>query len=272
MKGTVGIGGQNALDDVREVQAALNKFVDRMGVAPLKVDGHIGRKTDTAIRIFQKAAGMPLPDGIVTSNGRIAAALGLNAPKPATVAASAPLSGSAWWHANQARWPNESRVDALSEPFRGDVKKFVKALMDAGATVTVNATTRSMTRAKIMRYSWDIAKSLINAEDAAAIDGVDINWVHETPQKSRQAAQEMVSLFAIKKQPSLNSNHLRGTAIDMTISWVGDLKIKQANGTETTISTAPRNGTNAKLHDVGATYKVLHKLPDDPPHWSVTGR
>jgi peptidoglycan hydrolase-like protein with peptidoglycan-binding domain len=271
MRGTVGIGGQNALDDVKQVQAALNAFANKLGFLPLQVDGRIGKKTDDAIRRFQRAQGMPVPNGIVTPTGKVAEALGLGKPA-VTVVSAGSLSGTAWWHANQARWPNESRVDALTEPFRADVKKFIQALTDAKATVTVNATTRSMTRAKIMRYSWDIAKSIMKAEDAPAIDGVAINWVHDTPQKSRQAAQEMVTLFAIKKQPSLNSNHLRGTAIDMTISWTGDLKIKQANGTEITITTLPKNGTNAKLHDVGATYKVLHKLPDDPPHWSVTGR
>ncbi|MCX7284978.1 MAG: peptidoglycan-binding domain-containing protein [Novosphingobium sp.] len=271
MRGTVGIGGQNAPDDVRQVQAGLNRFANKLGFLPLVVDGRVGHNTDDAIRRLQRAQGMPFPDGVVTPTGKIAQALGLVQPGVAN-GSTASLSGAAWWHANQARWPNESRVDALAEPFRSDVRKFLAALAAAKATVTVNATTRSMTRAKIMRYCWDIAHGLIAPEAAPAIDGVAINWVHETVEKSRNAARDMVKLFAIKKQPSLNSNHLRGTAIDMTIAWTGDLKIKQANGTEVTINTLPRNGTNAKLHDVGATYKVLHKLPDDPPHWSVTGR
>ena len=39
MRGTVGIGGQNALDDVKQVQAALNAFANKLGFLPLQVDG-----------------------------------------------------------------------------------------------------------------------------------------------------------------------------------------------------------------------------------------
>ena len=269
----------NRGSDVQAVQDMLNRHVRRMGLTPLVEDGHCGPRTLEAIRRFQvQVMGLRMPDARVDPDGRTLRALGgpaggLPAPvQSMTNYGTGKFSGAEWWRAHQGKWPNRNSLDVLAEPFKTNAIKFVAALRAAGATVKVNDTKRSITRGKLMRNSWDVAKGLVEPNKAPAIEGVDIEWDHGDLAASRRAAAEMVALFGIKKQPSYTSNHYKGLAIDMTISWTGILKIKSADGRTSFEIGAPRNGTNAKLHEVGATYKVYHKLPDDPPHWSVTGR
>ncbi len=279
LTGSVGLMADNRAPDVRAVQRALNRHVAKLGLSLLIEDGRCGAKTIDSIRSFQGIALRAVrPDGLIAPHGPTARALGflaIAAPAPTAIPATTSrgtLSGSAWWRANQARWQNENRVSMLSEPFKSNVTKFIAALEAAGARVAVSATTRSLIRAKLMRYSWDIAKGIVQPNATPAIPGVDIIWDHGNLARSKEAASEMVALFQIVKQPSLQSNHLAGNAIDMTISWTGDMTIVSADQKTKTLIGSPRNGTNAKLHVVGATYAVLHKLPDDPPHWSTTGR
>jgi hypothetical protein len=68
----------------------------------------------------------------------------------------------------------------------------------------------------------------------------------------------------------LTSNHTKGLAIDMDITWAGTLNLKTADGSARNISTAPRDNGNAELQEVGRSYGVF-KLKSDPPHWSVDG-
>ncbi len=185
-------------------------------------------------------------------------------------ATAANLSGKAWWHANQANYPNSSAVADLAPGFREKVETFIAALRLAGAIVTPNATRRNQTRAYLMHYSFKLAKSKIKAADIPVVEGCDIIWDHGDETKSRAAAQEMVALFGIVFQPSLTSLHISGLAIDMNISWSGTMKIVDGKGVTREIG-APANGAaNGTLHKVGATYGVL-KLLSDAPHWSSTG-
>jgi hypothetical protein len=59
-------------------------------------------------------------------------------------------------------------------------------------------------------------------------------------------------------------------AIDMKITWTGNLRIRKADGQYLTIASSPRDGTNRDLVEVGKSYKVFH-LASDPPHWSESG-
>jgi peptidoglycan hydrolase-like protein with peptidoglycan-binding domain len=272
---SVGQGGINRDSDVRSVQTALNTFAAKLGILPLRVDGKSGPKTIDAIKKFQRViVRAPVAGGKIDPNDQTARALfgsGAAAPAPAAAGAAGPLSGAAWWHANQAKWPNEHRLEVLTEPFKSNITKFIAALKAAGASVILSDTLRSKTRGTLMRYSWDVAHGLLTPNKVPAIPGVSINWNHGDVAKSKKAASDMVKLFGIVKQPSLGSNHYKGLAVDMTIGWTGTLKIKSANGKTITSIDGPRNGQNAKLYSVGATYNVFHKLPTDPPHWSSTG-
>ncbi|MCY1555605.1 hypothetical protein D9M68_922820 [compost metagenome] len=102
--------------------------------------------------------------------------------------------------------------------------------------------------------------------------GVDIEWDHGDEATSQKAAKAMVAGYNIVKEPSLTSRHSQKKAIDMTISWTGDLTIKNKDGTEVAISTEPLNGENDDLIAVGKTYSVIKAtFSGDPPHWSTDG-
>lgn len=107
--------------------------------------------------------------------------------------------------------------------------------------------------------------------------GVEIEWVHRDASgnkdliASRAAANAMVAGYDIAFQPVLVSRHTEGKAIDMEISWSSpQLKIANGSGTVITIQTGAKNGSNAGLHKIGASYGVI-KLVKDPPHWSSDG-
>jgi len=180
-------------------------------------------------------------------------------------------SGRAWVN----DFPTSRSLDDLKEPFRTNAQKFLSALDDAGADVTVSATVRPPERAYLMHFSFLIAHGF----DPGAVPpmtGVDIDWAHRNASgvadraAATTAAKDMVAGYDIAFAPALHSRHTDGLAIDMTISWDGDLVIDDARGTSVTVSGAPRSGGNTALQRVGATYDV-HKLPSDPPHWSSDG-
>src|SRR5262245_34705378 len=83
------------------------------------------------------------------------------------------LSGSAWWHANQHRFPNSTRVEDLEAGFRTRVQEFLAALKAAGAEVEINSTRRHKDRAYLMHYCWQIAKGNIKPSKVPPRDGVD---------------------------------------------------------------------------------------------------
>jgi hypothetical protein len=174
---------------------------------------------------------------------------------------------------------------------------------NAHPRVQIRATFRPAQRAYMMHYSWLINQNQIDPRNVPRYEPpdpqrddqkaqVDIDWVHRDPKgnynsaASKQAALEMVNGFSIaglRVAPALNSNHVRKRAIDMSISWNGNLEIADANGHTVRIDTGPRDGTNRRLISVGATYGVYHlglingvlnerTVNRDPPHWSDNGR
>lgn len=85
-----------------------------------------------------------------------------------------------------------------------------------------------------------------------------------------QAAADMFGGYNIVDRPARQSKHNRGTAVDMNITWSGNLIIANKDRSIITITSSPRNGNNTDLHLIGATYGVI-KLVSDPPHWSDDG-
>lgn len=277
IRSSVGRGGINSREDVLQVQRLLNAHLAR-GEAQLQVDGFAGPFTAQAIDRFQRNhAGIIHTDGLVEPGGRTIRALTRSSPtsshgtarSSAVSAAGTPrpeqLSGAKWWYANQARYPNSSSLNDLAVGFRENAGRFIAALRAAGASVRVSATRRNRVRAHLMHYSWKVAHGQISPEDVPAIDGCDIVWDHGDVTTSREAARAMVRLFHIVYKPSLTSNHIDGTAVDMTITRPDTMSI--VDGTGEVISVK----TNAALHQVGASYGV-RKLASDPPHWSANGR
>jgi len=278
---SVGRGGVNAPADVEKVQTLLKSKKVYEG----RVDKICGSKTITAIEKFQ-AHFMRSPDGRVDANGttwkKLTGMLPMGAALPAQAASTDNterlLSGRQW--VNQ--YPTSRSTTDLSAAFRSKADNFLSALRTAGASVSITATLRPRERAMLMHLAWKVAKGTMtpaeattHCEDGMLVKGqltkVPINWVHATDAESKQAAKDMVQGYGLVHPASLGSNHIVGDAIDLSISWNGNLSIVNGSGQTVVISTTPRTGAdNTQLHDVGKSYGVL-KLVSDRPHWSRTG-
>ena len=182
------------------------------------------------------------------------------------------LSGRDWWLANQAKYPNSSEIDDLEPGFRSRVEDFIGSLKYAGASVVIRSTRRNQTRAHLMHYSWKVAYGDIDPKDVPVVGGLDIEWNHGDIEKSREAARQMVNLFGMVHIAALTSNHIRGKAIDMNISWKDALVLTKPAPLLANIESRPRTGQNRELHEIGGSVFGVHKLVSDPPHWSYNGR
>ena len=183
------------------------------------------------------------------------------------------LSGAHWVQ----RFPGSRSPQDLAEPFRASVVAFLAAMAAANIRVRITATLRPRERAYLMHWSWKIARGKADAADVPPMPGVSIRWTHPTPKESIQAAQDMVAAFGmsgLRTAPALASLHIDGRAIDMTISWRGVVRIRNAAGKEIVLDRLPRSGMNPQLIAVGATYGVIKFVggSSDKPHWSATGR
>lgn len=185
-------------------------------------------------------------------------------------------SGTYWVTWANAHAKNSDSVDDLADPFKDKVKEFIKALEDAGATVSVTSTRRDAKRAYLFHWSWLIGLGKSKASAATAKAGVEIEWDHGDDAQSKAGAKEMIRGFGLavppksKVAPALSSNHISGKAIDMDITWEGDLKVKKKDGKTVTVPFISDPNVNTKLHAVGASYGVK-KHKTDAPHWSVDG-
>lgn len=185
-------------------------------------------------------------------------------------------SGKYWvtWASTNAK--NSTSIDDLEATFKPKAKAFVDALKAAGATVTIGTTKRSDKRAYLFHWSWKIALGKAKPSDATTMIGVDIEWDHGNEADSKKGAKEMVDGFGLAvppkstNAPSLTSHHIKGKAIDMTIKWVGTLKVKKKDGTVAEVPSMTSVNLNTKLHAVGESYGVK-KLKTDAPHWSADG-
>ena len=183
-------------------------------------------------------------------------------------------SGAQW----VSRFIDSKSTSDLVQRFQTGVNNFIAAMTTGGATVTIGTTLRLKERAYLMHYAWMIAKEGTDPQTVPDYTAVNIDWAHldasgnpDLP-ASQSAAQDMVDGYQIVAKPSLTSRHTEGRAIDMTISWSGDLTIADANGNSSTISTTPRSGENTDLQKVGASYGVMKAtFAGDPPHWSDDG-
>lgn len=170
-------------------------------------------------------------------------------------------SGRQWC----SRFMGSVSIDALAEPFQGYARAFVNALLTAGASVSISATFRPPERAYLMHWCWAIAEGAVMPADVPPMAGVDIDWTHGGDYTgARLAAVQMKEAYALRVQAVLESRHTLGQAIDMTISWRGQISVKDARGIEHPCT------TQEELWPIGASFKVK-KLVNDEPHWSLDG-
>lgn len=182
-------------------------------------------------------------------------------------------SGASW----VSKFPTSRSLDDLVEPFRTNAKGFVSALRAASAAVAISDTLRPPERAYLMHFSFAIARENADPTTVPAMAGVDIQWAHTTAAgtadlaASKAGAEQMIQGYGIVFKPALTSRHTDGKAVDMDISWQGNLVIAKPDGTSKTISSTPRTGAgNGDIQAVGSSYGVI-KLLSDPPHWSSDG-
>lgn len=186
-------------------------------------------------------------------------------------------SGIYWVKWANAHAKNSNKISDLEVSFQNNVKAFTKALTDAGAKVEVSTTRRSNKRAYLFHWSWKISQGKCKPSDAKKMIGVDIEWDHGDIKESKAGALAMVNGFGLAvpprsiNPPSLTSNHISAKAIDMTIKWIGNIKVKKKDGTEVLLPFTSNVNTNTALHKVGESYGVK-KLKTDAPHWSFNGR
>jgi CARDB/Lectin C-type domain len=183
------------------------------------------------------------------------------------------LSGAEWVGA----FPASTSVADLDPGFAASTSRFIQSLESGGATVNVLATLLPQERAYLMHWSWLIAERNYPANRVPPMDGVDIDWWHGNQAHSRAAARAMVHGFGIcglGAAPALESNQTRGLALDMAVTWTGNLTVVDGNGVSRTIRGGPRNSANRALISVGATFGVIHYRPicSDKNHWTVNGR
>lgn len=268
---SVGQGGVNIPKDVAAVQTQLNPFASKMGLDALKPDGRCGPKTIDAIRKFQALfLKMAMPDGHVDPNGKTWVALAGKWVTPAPVGQPGSLSGAAWWKANQAKYPNSDSLATLDAGFQSKVVPFLDAMKAAGLSVSISSTRRNRLRAYLMHYCWDIANGTVTAAVVPLDAACPIVWNHGSDAASKAAALEMVKLFGIKYRPSLNSRHIDGLAIDMSIIWTGVKSVTNKAGKAVALGSPTNGAANKKLHEVGRSYGVVKNVADEP-HWSTDG-
>jgi D-alanyl-D-alanine dipeptidase len=200
------------------------------------------------------------------------------AQRSATETSRKALSGAQWVN----RFRGSSSLRDLKRSFKDKADAFIDALRAAGARVSISATYRPSERAYLMHWSWLIVKRDLDPANVPAMDGVDINWMHEGPDgtysraASVAAAREMVNGFNMQSlgvAPALQSRHTAGCGIDMTIRWTGTLAIADSDDNIVKIESFPHSGMNTQLHLVGASYGVIkfNRAGRDEPHWSDNG-
>ncbi|MDR6202504.1 hypothetical protein [Paraburkholderia graminis] len=121
----------------------------------------------------------------------------------ASVVTQSELSGPAW----VARFPDSRSTAQLERTFKTGVDAFIASMTAAGASVSVNPTYRPVERAYLMHYAYAIATGEVSPKDVPAQQGVDIQWDHGDLAASKAAAQQMVDVYGIVKEPSLHSRH-----------------------------------------------------------------
>ena len=162
----------------------------------------------------------------------------------------------------------------LREPFKSNFIGFLAAVQSAGASTIISATFRPKERAYLMHFAWQIGYKILMPQGIPRFDGVAIEWDHGDDEKSVAAALEMCKGYKLRVMPAIESQHSLGFAVDLNISWAGDLSIAKLDKSIEKISSVPRTGTNPDLAVVAASYGVIKFNAGgvDPPHWSANGR
>jgi len=183
------------------------------------------------------------------------------------------LTGREW----AERFPTSKELSDLDSNFAARVRRYLEALRKAGAKVEILATKRPKERTYLMHWAWQIARGGYDPRKIPPMPRLNIEWWRGESARSKIAAQEILDALGIeglREPPALISHHNEGKAIDLRISWAGDLTIKDGRGVARVIASMPRDETNKDLIAVGMSYGVFHavEVEKEKVHWSVDGR
>src|SRR5207247_5974199 len=112
------------------------------------------------------------------------------------------------------------RLDALADPFKGNVTSFIDMLRANKAHVSISATYRPPERAWLMHWAWYIAKGKIKYSKLGTIanpHNIDIVWDHGDEKSTRAAAAAMVKAHKVAHQAAPPSRHTERQAAAITI-------------------------------------------------------
>lgn len=177
-------------------------------------------------------------------------------------------SGIFWVSWANAHAASSKSISDLVEPFRTHASSFVKALTVAGAHVDISVTKRSDKRAYLFHWCWLIGLGYKKASDAPPKVGVPIDWDHGDDVKTKKAAKEMITGFALAippastNAPALTSNHIAGRAIDMKITWTGAISIAKPDGTTDAVAFVPNVNANTKVEVKESSSQITKKYGD----------
>ncbi len=222
------------------------------------------------------------------------------------------LSAASVWDA-KPEFRASKDLATLKPDFKSNVEEFQGSLKDAGANYTVNETRRFPSRTYLLYWCVRVAKTNTNTsavseyitlakeqlknegtnspgevtiraraadlQRLAEYPDVPIKWSHPTEAQTKAGAEAMraVGNYSVVAPPG-KSNHIDGNALDMNVSWSGNISIKKKGaGVKTLINTDPRRFSkseglkNEQMIEVGRTYGVINYGGGDEIHWSKTG-
>lgn len=273
MKSTVGTGGQNIVDDVREVQGLLNERIQSLDLPRLPTDGRCTAATVRAIRRFEMLAlGMKRSDGRIEPNSNSYKALAASSPgqigrqQAASRAAMAMLSSGDWWVRNADRYGDSLELSDLSPGFELRLRDLIAALRRGGATVVVRTTRHNAARAHIAHWAWRVAEGMTAPRHVPDHPGVPVLWDHGEEPRSRLGARYMLTAMGVESLVPVESAQIDGMAVELSIDWSGAIRVIDAHGTPHMLDRPRRAATNLDLHRIARSFGVNKDL-NHPLRW-----
>lgn len=221
ISGPVGRNGTNAPDDVKAIQALLNRHAPVAGFGKMSVDGRPSSQLLKAIVMFQKSMGMRSPDGRIDVGGRTLKALMARpvakpapAPAPEKPAATPASSGKGRLVGNVSGVQADliAYAKAVAEHYGKEIRvSSGRRNSDEQAAVMFKYWTTNLERGKIYAFLRANPATLqeLDEQYAKAAEG------KAATSEEAAAAKKKFLMICSALAPKL-SGHVAGRAIDVS--------------------------------------------------------
>jgi hypothetical protein len=183
-------------------------------------------------------------------------------------------SGARWRGIADIRgWSDSTAFSSLDPNWGARARAFVELLRASGATVDISAGRRHPSRAFLMHHAWGVAHGKYTpaqASEASRARGIPIDWDHGDAMSSRVAALAQADAFQMAAQAALDGNHIRGLAIDMTISNLPAGITLDGRAYATARGARGRTAASS-VAPIGRAMGVIWHGPGNDVHWSHNG-